>query len=111
LIGAAVFIISQVFHIPFNLLVLNPALQQIQQNLPETIGLLVVSVLLGLSAGVFESSARYFMYRWWIKDARTWRVGVLSGAGHGGLSILLGRLVLLACDMMAYRNVDLAAST
>jgi len=109
LIGAAVFILSQVFHIPFNLLVLNPALQQIQQNLPETIGLLVVSVLLGLSAGVFESSARYFMFRWWIKDARTWRVGVVSGAGHGGIeSILLGGLVLLAyLNMMAYRNIEL----
>ena len=111
LIGGVVFIISQVFHIPFNLLVLNPVLLQIQQVMPEVLGLLVVSVLLGLSAGIFESSARYFMYRWWIKDARTWRVGVLSGAGHGGIeSILLGVLVLLTYfNMVAYRNIDLGS--
>ena len=37
------------------------------------------------------------MYRWWAKDARSWRTGLLAGAGHGGIeAIILGILVLYA---------------
>jgi uncharacterized membrane protein YhfC len=35
------------------------------------------------------------MYRWWAKDARSWRKGLLLGAGHGGIeATLLGLYVL-----------------
>jgi uncharacterized membrane protein YhfC len=107
--GGAAFVASQVFHLPFNLTLLNPILANIQQALPGMRGVLVVTTLLGLSAGMFETTARYAMYRWWLKDARSWRKGILAGAGHGGVeAILLGGLVLLAfINMMAYRQVDL----
>jgi uncharacterized membrane protein YhfC len=68
-----------------------------------------MGLLLGLSAGVFEECARYFMFLWPLKSQRTWRVAVLAGAGHGGIeAIILGALVLLYyLNMMAYRNADL----
>jgi uncharacterized membrane protein YhfC len=110
LIGACIFILSQIFHIPFNIYVLNPFLAKIQSAGQDTLKQLIVAALLGLSAGVFEETARYVMYRWWIKDVRTWRNGILAGAGHGGIeAILLGILVLLAyINLLAHRNLDLS---
>lgn len=110
LIGACIFILSQVFHIPFNIYVLNPLLAKIQTAVQGASEQLIVTGLLGLSAGVFEETARYAMYRWWVRDAHTWRNGILAGAGHGGIeAILLGVLVMLAyVNLMAYRNLDLS---
>jgi uncharacterized membrane protein YhfC len=50
------------------------------------------------------------MYRWWLKDNRSWRSAIVAGAGHGGLeSIILGVLVMLTFfNLMAYRNIDLS---
>ncbi len=110
-IGAATFIISQVFHIPFNSYILNPIFEQIQTILPAASSTLLIAGLLGLSAGVFEECARYGMYRWWLKPPLSWWRGILTGAGHGGVeSIILGVLVLLGFfNMMAYRNMDLSS--
>jgi uncharacterized membrane protein YhfC len=110
LIGASTFIISQIFHLPFNTYILNPFLETIQKILPGVPGDLVVALILGLSAGVFEECARYGMFRWWLKDSRTWRSAILAGAGHGGIeSIILGCLVMLAfINMMAYQNSNLS---
>ncbi len=110
LIGAATFVISQIFHIPFNTYLLNPLIGKLQPGLQEIPALLITAVLLGLSAGVFEECARCGMFRWWIKDSRSWRSAVLTGAGHGGIeAIILGILVMLAfTNLMAYRNVDLS---
>jgi uncharacterized membrane protein YhfC len=111
LVGASTFIISQIFHIPFNTYILTPLLEQIQQTVPEAQWILLVSIILGLSAGIFEECARYGMFRWWIKDNRTWRSAIVAGAGHGGIeSIILGAIVMLGyINMMAYRNADLNA--
>ncbi len=97
-IGAGTFVLSQVAHLPFNFLALNPFLQgPTLFPLPPTVGLLITALALGLSAGLFEELSRYAMYRWWAKDARSWRTGLLAGAGHGGIeAILLGILVLYA---------------
>jgi uncharacterized membrane protein YhfC len=110
-IGGAIFIISQIFHIPFNTIILNPLLGDLRQAILGTPGQLIVAILLGLSAGVFEECARYVMYRWWAKDARSWRKGILAGAGHGGVeAIILGVLVMLTyINMLAYRNLDLSS--
>jgi uncharacterized membrane protein YhfC len=110
LIGAATFVISQVFHIPFNIYILNPAIERVQSALPDISPLFIAAILLGLSAGVFEECSRYGMFRWWIKDNRTWRGAVLAGAGHGGIeAVLLGILVMLAfTNLMAYRNIDMS---
>ncbi len=111
LIGGTVFILSQVVHIPFNSYLLNPFLQRISGHLPGVMANLPAYILLGLSAGIFEECARYGMYRWWLKDNRSWRMGILAGAGHGGFeAILLGALALIAfTNMMAYRSLDLSS--
>ncbi len=110
LIGAATFIISQVFHIPFNIFILNPAIVKLQSTLPGISPLLITAVLVGLSAGIFEECARYGMFRWWIKDSHSWRSAVLAGAGHGGIeAIIIGILVMLTfTNLMAYRNIDMS---
>ncbi len=84
-------IFSQVLHIPFNALV-NPVFNQFGFiALPLSLQNSILSVFLGLSAGLFEELSRYAMYRWWAKDARSWGKGLLAGAGHGGIeAILLG---------------------
>jgi uncharacterized membrane protein YhfC len=108
-IGVAIFLLSQIFHLPFNNYLLNPLLSNLQSALPGTLGFLLIALLAGLSAGVFEEFARYGMFRWWLKDRRTWRNAVLAGAGHGGVeSILLGLYLLyIYLNMIALRGADL----
>lgn len=108
-IGAATFIASQVVHIPLNLLIdrLAPGLLQPQSGNPG--GLLVTAGVLGLSAGVCEEVARYLVYRFWIKDARHWRQGLMFGAGHGGVeAIILGVIAGLgAVNVVVLSQTDL----
>ncbi len=110
-IGAATFVISQVFHIPFNqglTLLFNQGLLPVP---PPTWRTPFNAVILGLSAGLFEEFARYATYRWWAKDARSWNNGLLLGAGHGGIEAMLtGVLILYAyIQMVALRGADLSA--
>jgi uncharacterized membrane protein YhfC len=111
-IGAATFILSQAGHIPFNwgaqallnrtgIIYWSPIAQRIFS-----------AAFLGLSAGLFEETARYLVLRFWVKEARSWRKGILFGAGHGGAeAIILGGLVLFSyVSMMAVHNVDLSSS-
>jgi uncharacterized membrane protein YhfC len=109
-IGGATFILSQVLHIPFNSLV-SPYFQNLPfLYLPTTWQIVLQAIFLGLSAGLFEELFRYGMFRWWAKDARSWRRGVLAGAGHGGAeAIILGGLALYGFfQLSALRNVDLS---
>ncbi|MDX1688709.1 MAG: YhfC family glutamic-type intramembrane protease [Candidatus Promineifilaceae bacterium] len=90
-IGAATFVGSQLFHLPFNWLVdsagVLPDPEASRRNL------LVVALFAGLSAGFFEEVARYLAYRFWARDARSWGAGLMLGAGHGGVEALLLGLV------------------
>lgn len=89
--GAVTFVISQVFHIPFNFAVQRSGV--LPSDLSTTLNLIIIAAFLGLSAGVFEETARYLTYRFWARDARTWSRGLMLGAGHGGIeAILLGAL-------------------
>lgn len=91
-VGMATFVLSQVLHIPFNAWVLSGFLDGLSRSGAE---LIVFSAALGLSAGVFEEVARYLAYRFAIRDARSWRDGLMFGAGHGGIeAIMLGLLTL-----------------
>jgi uncharacterized membrane protein YhfC len=67
-------------------------------------------VFVGLAAGLFEELFRYGMYRWWAKEARSWRTGILTGGGHGGAeAIIFGGLALYSfLQLVAYRNIDLS---
>jgi uncharacterized membrane protein YhfC len=116
-IGAATFVLSQVGHIPFLQLatqVMNrPPLVNIFLTMSQT-GLIVFNgVFLGLAAGLFEELFRYAMFRWWAKDARSWRTGVLTGAGHGGVeAIIFGAIALYSFfQMVAQRNGGLTIGT
>lgn len=104
-VGGAIFILSQVFHIPFNL-VLSILFETGRIPKPAAEYRLVVSALiLGLSAGFFEEYARYLMYRWWVKDARSWGKALLLGAGHGGIeAMILGILMLGSYIYLAVIN-------
>lgn len=93
-IGAATFVGSQLFHLPFNWLVGSygylPDPEASQRNL------LIVAAFAGLSAGFFEEVARYLAFRFWARDARSWARGLMLGAGHGGVeAILLGLLATI----------------
>lgn len=92
--GAATFILSQVGHIPFNLVVL-PIINRTVANLSTNSQLLITAIFLGLSAGLFEETARYLTYRYWATDARTWSRGMMLGAGHGGSEAIVTGLLFL----------------
>jgi uncharacterized membrane protein YhfC len=112
-IGGATFLLSQAAHIPFNTAFLNPILARLGFGVGAAAGwpLALAAVLLGLSAGVFEEGARFLVYRFWIRDARTYRKGVTFGLGHGGAeAIAIGILALLQhAQAYALQGQDLAA--
>lgn len=101
LAGGLTFIASQILHIPF-VLALTPTFQ--------AWGLIAYAAILGLLAGLFEETARYILFKYILKNRKTWNEGVYVGVGHGGMeAILLGIAVALTfVNMMAYRNIDLA---
>lgn len=111
-IGAATFVLSQVGHIPFNWAA-GLALNRFDAMMywPLVGQQLFNAAFLGLSAGLWEEGMRYIVLRWWARKARSWRSGVLFGAGHGGAeAAILGLLVLVGYfSMLAIRAMDLSA--
>jgi len=108
-IGAGTFIFSQVGHIPFNFGLTALFQRGVLPTPPESWALTFNATILGLSAGFWEELTRYATYRWWAKDARSWRKGMMLGAGHGGVeAILTGILVIVNfMYMLAIRGTDL----
>ena len=99
--GMVGFVLSQIFHIPFNWLITNQ-LKLLPTDTSVVFNLLVISLFLGLSAGVFEEVTRYLIYRFWAKDARTWGRGLMVGAGWGGVeSMILGVILLINAIALA----------
>jgi uncharacterized membrane protein YhfC len=110
-IGGTVFVLSQVAHIPFNIL-LNIPFRRGFIPLPPREWLLPFNAIIGgLSAGIFEEGARALMYKYWTKKERWWGEGVLLGTGHGGAeAIILGALVLWTyINMAALRGANPSA--
>ena len=101
LAGALTFIASQILHIP-----LVFGMNSFLQGLP----LLVNAILLGLLAGIFEEMARYILFRFLLKNTRSWKEGILVGLGHGGVeAVLLGILAAVGfITMIGYRTIDLS---
>lgn len=91
--GVVTFIGSQLLHIPFNLLV--QSLGWIPTETAVTSNLIILALFGGLSAGVFEESARYLTFRYWARDARSWAKGMMLGAGHGGIEAILTGVILI----------------
>jgi uncharacterized membrane protein YhfC len=108
-IGAAIFVLSQVGHIPFNALV-APFIRNSIIALPVFWQTILLGIFYGLSAGLFEELSRYGMFRWWAKDARSWKKALLAGAGHGGAeAVILGAVTLFAFVQFAtLRNADIS---
>ncbi len=108
-IGAVTFIGSQMAHIPLNagltalFKTIWPATQPQWWHIPFN------AVVLGLTAGVCEETARYIGYRRLAPKARAYRDALMLGAGHGGTeAILLGGLVALGfVNMVILRDADL----
>ena len=88
-IGAMTFIGSQVVHLPLNtgLTLLFKAIWPSTQ--PQGWHIPFNAVVLGLTAGLCEETARYVGYRWLAKKARYWRDALMLGAGHGGIEAIL----------------------
>ncbi len=111
-IGAGTFVLSQVFHIPFNTLILNDLLAAWGFTASSKgIHLVMWAALLGLSAGTFEGVARYLALRFWAKVDRSWLNAMMVGIGHGGgEAIILGVLVgINTMVLIAYRGSDISA--
>lgn len=101
LAGAVTFVASQVLHIP-----LVAALGSFLQNS----SVVVNAIVLGLLAGAFEETARYILFKYILKNIRSWKEGILVGLGHGGIeALLLGILVAVTfVTMIGYRSIDLS---
>ncbi len=110
LAGALTFIASQVLHIPvvygLTALFTNNIL-----SIPTSWTTIFNAIVLGLLAGIFEETARWVLYKFILKDAKTWNEGVIVGVGHGGVeAVILGGLALTSVlSMIAMRKADLAA--
>jgi uncharacterized membrane protein YhfC len=103
------FVLSQVGHIPFNIKLLNPWLAKIAPAADSgSVDLLIWAVFLGLSAGLFEETARWLVLRFWQKDIRSWRSSIMYGAGHAGIeAILVGVLAFIGfIQLFLYRQYD-----
>ena len=111
LAGALTFIASQMLHIPvvygLTALFQNGTLPAI----PTAYQAIFNAILLGLLAGIFEETARWILYRFMLRDAKTWEQGVTVGVGHGGVeALILGILALTSvASMIAMRSADLSA--
>lgn len=95
LFGALVFFLSQ-------LVTRVPAVQIIQGLITPALKasqllLYVWFAILALTAGLFEEVGRYLGYRFLVKENKTYQVGLMYGAGHGGLEsiLLVGGLAIL----------------
>lgn len=110
LAGAVTFIASQILHIPV-VYGLTALFQNGTISIPEAWTAIFNAIVLGLLAGIFEETARWILFKFGLKSAKTWNEGVLVGAGHGGVeSFLLGVLgIFTIINMVALRNADLSA--
>lgn len=110
LAGGLTFIASQVLHIPFlrglTALFRSGALPAV----PAAWMSLFNAILLGLLAGIFEETARWILFKFILKDRKTWEEGIVVGSGYGGTeALILGVITLInVVTMIGLRNVDLS---
>jgi uncharacterized membrane protein YhfC len=112
LVGAATFVASQIGHLPFNSFVLPGIFEFLGFSVQQTgFPLIGAALAAGLSAGIFEEGARYFVYRFWLRKERSWREALMFGLGHGGAeAIILGGLATYGLlQAIALRGADLAS--
>jgi uncharacterized membrane protein YhfC len=109
--GGLTFIVSQIFHIPFLYGLTAMFTSGILPAIPYAWATLFNAVVLGLLAGIFEETARWILFKFILKDARTWEQGVVVGSGYGGTEAIIVGILALATviNMIVLRNADIAA--
>lgn len=85
-LGVAAFVLSQI-------VLRIPLMQILEQNsvfytMLQMTQPILFSIIIGLSAGVFEELARYVLMRFLMKQ-RDFKSGILFGFGHGGIEAAL----------------------
>lgn len=105
-IGGATYLGAQVISILVMGLLQN-SFQSISVALPLQLLLTLLFVIILMS---IEEGIRYAMYRWWAKDIRSWSEGLVLGAGHGGMEVILIGLMVLTTliQLVPLRNADLS---
>lgn len=99
--GALTFIASQVLHIPFLYGLTAMFRNGTLPSPPESWSVIFNAVLLGLLAGIFEETSRYVLFRYVMKNSRTWEDGITIGLGHGGIeAIFIGLMAISTLAQM-----------
>lgn len=106
--GALAFVGSQVVRLPLLYGVTIAFREGLLPSPPERYTFAFNLVVMCFTAGLFEEGARYLVYRYLLKKARSWQEALAFGAGHGGIeSILLGLAVVLTLvNMFVLRGMD-----
>lgn len=107
ILGILAFVISQI-------LIRIPLLEYLQSHSTDylmfrTMRPILFSIILGLSAGIFEELARFIMMHFFMKQ-RNWRTGFIFGAGHGGIEAILflgvQAIIMLSSPLAYAYNVN-----
>jgi uncharacterized membrane protein YhfC len=108
--GGLTFIASQIFHLP----VLSGLTAMFKSGVLPAVPVAWApwfnAVVLGLLAGIFEETARWILFKFILKNTRTWEEGVVVGSGYGGTEALIAGILLIVTViyMIALRNADLS---
>lgn len=109
-LGAIAFGVSQLLlRLPIVVLTQNVFKDALKD---PTIGLVFVLVL-ALTAGLFEETARYLCYSKGLKSESNWKNAVSLGAGHGGLESALfvgGLMIVGLINAVVIFNLDLGTA-
>jgi uncharacterized membrane protein YhfC len=106
-VGGAAYLGAQIISI----VVMGSIQSQIQTITPSLPAQLLLTLLFVVILMGIEEGARYAMYRWWARDIRTWEEGLMLGAGHGGVEVILIGLMALTTliQLVPLRHADLTA--
>jgi uncharacterized membrane protein YhfC len=111
-IGAAIYALASIGLAVLNNYVIYPWLNQLNYSSAySAMTVLILSALiLAFSTALLEELLRYAMFRWWIRDARSWVEGLLAGLGHGGAWAIFigGAIIYNFVNMMIVKNRDLS---
>ncbi len=108
--GAVTFGLSQAVHMPLNQAIFALVGSPGSDSTPGWVMILI----LGLTAGLCEETARYAIYRWVLRNVRCWREALMFGAGHGGIEsiVMVGLVVgVVLLNMTALQGSDLEVWT
>jgi uncharacterized membrane protein YhfC len=85
-IGAATFVVSQcILRLPWQI----PLSMWVGKRIAgHTAWAVLWMAASALTAALFEECGRYVTFRWLMKE-RSWRAGLMVGAGHGGIEAML----------------------